>query len=860
MADSQYYRKKFYVSNLIFLALVAGVLVVLGLTADRTSGWKVDLTADKLYSISPAAQRLLGKLKDEVTVTYYCSEELPSFLANLVRDTTDTLEEFRKLSGGNLNYEVVIPTRLIEKYAAESTDKYLETFKALEDKKPGVKEEDLDKLEPEMPRSIMQMFGPRKPPERKELRANREERVKARARELEKPQEEARREIVYEEFKQQKIEKLAQEGISPRRARDQTGSSVRFVDVYSAIKVSYLNRDPELIPWHQSLESLEHELAQRIAKLTTDDKPVVAFFDGRKPTAPQFDPMNPTPPPGSEYSSVIHAMRELFDVREINLKEGDAIDDVVKRVKEDRERKAREKKGEDEPSSPKEAQIEPADYKLVSSLVVAQPHDLETRQIYEISRAVSLGIPTVFLVSPFSLDISDQGMRQGIPIENLRSGLDELFKKWGFSLGSEILASNECGPIAIAQRLGTSNLMMQQLVPLGVVVASDSQDINQNSGLTTRIPGLAFPGSVVLNIDSKTCADNGIEVEELVWTNKETWSVKIDPFAGAQNPFNPRGRGRIGATLQEYSEDLLRPKDPERFTDFLKKAPLAAFAHGKFPFLYEGEKIPEWKKEEPKEGDKGAAKGPHGGFDLGDGDDFPDPVDPLSPAASQAGGAGGADAGAGQSPPAPAAPGAPGSGASSPEAAGGPQTEAPSPPPPAESPAPPAGTAPPPETAPPAETGPGGARAGTPEAKAGSTQAETGKDAAAPEKSAEKDAPKAHVDVQPGRVLILTSSDGLRDEFLQFHGSFEQYRYNAEFLQNAAQLFGLDETLMEIRRKTLVVRKFKEGSDKSATLLQVLNIAGVPLVVALVGLVRFLTRRQASIRYERRYIEEHSQG
>ena len=62
MADSRQYRTKYYRNSVISLGLLIAVMVLLGITADETSGFKMDFTQDGLYTISDATKDIFGKL------------------------------------------------------------------------------------------------------------------------------------------------------------------------------------------------------------------------------------------------------------------------------------------------------------------------------------------------------------------------------------------------------------------------------------------------------------------------------------------------------------------------------------------------------------------------------------------------------------------------------------------------------------------------------------------------------------------------------------------------------------------------------------------------------------------------------
>ncbi|MEE3199054.1 MAG: Gldg family protein, partial [Planctomycetota bacterium] len=207
MADSRQYRKKYYLSSGITLVLLVAVLSLLSMTADETSGLKMDFTEDGLYTISEATKDIFGELQDKVTITYYCSEELPSFLTTIVRDTEDQFEELRKISDGKLRYSIVNPDDLADRAAAKATEEYMKLYTAGET-------EALQEPEPAM--DIQAMMAGRQRPSADDIRKNREAQAKERAaRDKKKTKDEAYEEILLAEFKQKEIQALAEVGVNP---------------------------------------------------------------------------------------------------------------------------------------------------------------------------------------------------------------------------------------------------------------------------------------------------------------------------------------------------------------------------------------------------------------------------------------------------------------------------------------------------------------------------------------------------------------------------------------------------------------------------------------------------------------------
>ena len=95
----------------------------------------------------------------------------------------------------------------------------------------------------------------------------------------------------------------------------------------------------------------------------------------------------------------------------------------------------------------------------------------------------------------------------------------------------------------------------------------------------------------------------------------------------------------------------------------------------------------------------------------------------------------------------------------------------------------------------------------------------------------------------------------LKNDFVTNAQQMPAYRYNAEFFRNCIENFALNDSLMKIRRKTLTDRKFEEGSAEKAGFIMFLNLAGVPILVGVFGLVRYLLRKRRSEAHERDFLQ-----
>ena len=95
-------------SSLITLLLLLATIVLVNMLAQRYK-FRLDLTADKRYTLSPATLELLHGLPETVTVTAYFTKDLPPELAVVRQDFKDLLVEYADRSSGKLVFEFEDP-------------------------------------------------------------------------------------------------------------------------------------------------------------------------------------------------------------------------------------------------------------------------------------------------------------------------------------------------------------------------------------------------------------------------------------------------------------------------------------------------------------------------------------------------------------------------------------------------------------------------------------------------------------------------------------------------------------------------------------------------------------------------------
>lgn len=88
--------------SLIYILIIIGFVVVFNYLANKKF-FRLDLTENKMYSISDASKRLLKDLDDIVSIKVYFSKNLPPHLKKLEADVRDLLGEFKAYAGKNLH-------------------------------------------------------------------------------------------------------------------------------------------------------------------------------------------------------------------------------------------------------------------------------------------------------------------------------------------------------------------------------------------------------------------------------------------------------------------------------------------------------------------------------------------------------------------------------------------------------------------------------------------------------------------------------------------------------------------------------------------------------------------------------------
>ncbi len=279
-------RSRFTINVAVYIALV----LFLNVVASGFRGARYDLTAERIYTVSPEAKDVLGRLAAKATIHFYISpaEKMPSMMKTFEQEVVDKLRDFQIASGGNLSFQV----------------HHVEAVDALSVQQRRMREQVASQMGEEAATALVG-----------EKNEN-EERTKG----------------------EDQAEKLMKIGIMPFRLQSIEADQRSTVSVYSALAIAYKEKDEEVIPQvvPQNFGDLEYEIISRVFRLTRDDVPKVAVVSPKDTIDPQLRRMMEmqgmrVPPAEDKFSYLPQVLQhEEYDARPVDFDEKQSIpDDVI---------------------------------------------------------------------------------------------------------------------------------------------------------------------------------------------------------------------------------------------------------------------------------------------------------------------------------------------------------------------------------------------------------------------------------------------------------------------------------------------------------------------------------------------------
>ena len=365
-----------------------------------------------------------------------------------------------------------------------------------------------------------------------------------------------------EEDKEEKSleDRLQQKGIQPFQVQSIEEDELGIKLVYSAISVSYKERDEEIIPRvvPQNLHNLEYELMSKIYRMTLDKRPSVALVAPytEKAVDPQMMALlrqlgqrMPNQYRDDKFRILDALLRyEEYDLYRVNLtKESPLPEDV-------------------------------------NTLIVVSPEDLNERQRYEINKFLHEGGNVIVAAQRYSYDYNPS--RRGVAImpRKNRLGINDLLDEYGVKISDKLLMDEKHEVLSISGGMSYGPFAMTTPVKAPMHVMVDQDSMNQDTSITGRLSSLFYLWGSSLDIDKDKVAKNSLKETVLFSSSDESWTV-------------------------DHKGGSLGQRDIERYGGYEGNQPLAVLLEGQFPNAFEGKSMPKWpqigeeQNPEPNEGE-----------------------------------------------------------------------------------------------------------------------------------------------------------------------------------------------------------------------------------------------------------------
>ncbi len=267
-------KKEFLITFISGAVLLTGIVVLLNMISGNFNIGRFDLTADRIYELSPSVKKVLSSLEAPIELTYYVSssEKMPTRWKNLERDVIDKLEDLRQVSGGMMTYKVFDPSAEEEKEALRQSKEEADTNN---------------------------LMGEETSHTTKKVIAQR----------------------------------LAEKGVIPFGVQSTSQDEFAIKRVYSSIVLSYLDRKEEVIEEvrPESFGSLEYDIISRIYKLINTRRPRIGFYPGQPEIPPQYRQYYQQGPPPDMYSDAESLLKDAgYDVTRTNITKDDPVPENIK--------------------------------------------------------------------------------------------------------------------------------------------------------------------------------------------------------------------------------------------------------------------------------------------------------------------------------------------------------------------------------------------------------------------------------------------------------------------------------------------------------------------------------------------------
>jgi ABC-2 type transport system permease protein len=110
LLKNKYGNRKLAFRNIeLAVFLFVGIFILSNIIGIKIPG-RIDLTEEKVYTLSDTTKNITGNLSDVINISLYASDKLPAQLQPVLRETKDILEDYQNFSKGNIQVSYKNPS------------------------------------------------------------------------------------------------------------------------------------------------------------------------------------------------------------------------------------------------------------------------------------------------------------------------------------------------------------------------------------------------------------------------------------------------------------------------------------------------------------------------------------------------------------------------------------------------------------------------------------------------------------------------------------------------------------------------------------------------------------------------------
>ncbi len=536
---AQMYRQRVMLTSVLLLLNLA----VMNVWLFPMEGLRLDLTAQKEYSLSPVTRELVSNLQEPLLIRAYISAKTHPLLAPLAPRVKDMLREYEIVSHGKIKAEVIDPLtnpeieaeanqtygikptafRVSGRHEASVINSYFDILVRYGDQSvvlnfgdiieveqlPDRVDVRLRNLEYDLTRAIKKVvFGfksidavladsPNKvqlylietPSTLPQPLTNVENNIKKVAAEL---QAQSNNKLVFEVVDP----RAPKSAFNEQKLAEQYGIQAVPASLFSAdtfyLHLLLVNGDKSQVIYPNSdMSEAEVRTAIESALKRTASgflKTIGLVTPAEVPTQNMFGQQQA---PIATYRLIRQQLGREYNVRNIELDSGQV----------------------------------PAD---IDVLVLVAPQDMDDKKLFAVDQYLMRGGSVVIATNPYKLDLDMQG---GLLLTPVKKGIQDLLKHYGIEIGKELVmdAQSDIFPASVVRQVGNTQIEEIQPLPYPYFL-----DIRPN-GMDTKHPATSNLAAVTLNWASPITLDKakteGKEVSMLLRSSPQSWLDKIESNA-----------------------------------------------------------------------------------------------------------------------------------------------------------------------------------------------------------------------------------------------------------------------------------------------------------------------------------------